>query len=480
MKQTWIAIACVLAAASSVDAADRFAIVGRAACGTSTCHGGVIDRGPAWNHSLSTWVANDPHAGAGMLLRDADSRAIVERLDPAAADSPTAFDAVLRHRCISCHVTATAEMCASSAPLDETVLASGVSCESCHGAAEGWLEVHVRVDWRGPQRFGPETGMIDTESIVGRAETCIRCHIGSRTADGLTRDMNHDLIAAGHPALRFDLLLYNENLPKHWETKSEVESTFGASAIRLRSVGRAINLAAAAALSSERASAHLSDRSVPWPELADYDCFACHQSLSIREYQLPSRDKEKSPLHVSNGLPIWNAWHTINQLQLRDDPNLLKKLSPHRSDPKQIAISGRSLANTYRNLAVEQTSASHSVGEALEATRAQLQGKPPVDWHQAAIQYLEIDAAVRDLANDKTIGSRGKQLLEMLGGTEQLLRFDPSPPVVGQTSRYDSPTQFDNDAFHNSALEVITATMNALPPNGSDTPTQSRSATNQP
>ena len=49
-------------------------LLGRAACATSTCHGGVIGQGPKWNHSLSTWIAKDPHAGAGLLLRDEDSR----------------------------------------------------------------------------------------------------------------------------------------------------------------------------------------------------------------------------------------------------------------------------------------------------------------------------------------------------------------------------------------------------------------------
>ena len=81
-----LAFGCCIDAASSMAQQPKF--IGNASCATATCHGGVIGQGPAWNHSLSTYLAGDPHAGAGILLRDSDSRAIVELLDRshAAAD----------------------------------------------------------------------------------------------------------------------------------------------------------------------------------------------------------------------------------------------------------------------------------------------------------------------------------------------------------------------------------------------------------
>jgi hypothetical protein len=111
-------------------------LIGNQSCATSTCHGGKVDSGPAWHHSFSTWMVHDPHAGAGLLLRDSDSRQIVMRLDPRAADSGDAYDNVLRTRCISCHVTVPASETLPAGPLQDSVLASGVSCESCHGPAE--------------------------------------------------------------------------------------------------------------------------------------------------------------------------------------------------------------------------------------------------------------------------------------------------------------------------------------------------------
>lgn len=439
--------------------------LGNTSCATSTCHGGVIGQGPPWSHSLSTWAANDPHAGAGLLLLDEDSRKIASRLDAAAANSDEAFHSVLRHRCISCHATVTPEQCEKTGLLDGAVLAAGVSCESCHGAAENWLDKHLEADFAGPKPFVErEVGkefepMNDTVTVVGRAETCVRCHVGSRTTDGLTRDMNHDLIAAGHPALRFDLLIYNENLPKHWGTQRDDEKRFNESAVRIRNVGRAINLAAAASLASQRASAHVSDHnSVPWPELADYDCFACHQSLSIREYRLPPTDKNgnKSPLHVSDGLPVWNAWHTVNQLDMRENRRALETLSPHKSDPENIARLGKQLAAKYRKVAAEKMAASLDPKAMLESPKKQLQEEPPVDWHQAAIQYLEIDAALRDLAKEEATAATAKQLLEQLRGSEQLLRFDQTRSE-SQFTRYHSPAKFDPDDFRVTVLKLLGA-----------------------
>tara|TARA_R110002073_G_scaffold310884_2_gene481725 strand:+ start:10432 stop:11826 length:1395 start_codon:yes stop_codon:yes gene_type:complete len=425
----------------NVMAAEPSPFVGNASCATSTCHGGAIGRGPAWNHSLSTWLANDPHANAGRLLYDRDSQAIVSRLDRSASGSREAYDAVLRQRCISCHTTATTSQTAASGRLSVEFLAAGVTCESCHGAAESWLVSHTHADW------DPATNesMREMDSIIGRGETCVRCHIGSRTEDGLVRDMNHDLIAAGHPALRFDLPIYLANLPAHWDSRRDRE--LDASHVRLRAVGRAINLAAAAKLSSERARDHLQDPTVPWPELSDYDCFACHQSLSIRDFQVPPSSKKKSPLHVSDGLPVWNSWHSVNQLELRDNVALLEKLSPHRSDPKQIAASGQSLAIKYRKLAQQLATETIDPRQELQSMQERLQNQPPpVDWHQAAIEYLELDALLRDL--------NASQAPDSLNELEYSLRFQLEPRPDTNVSLH-SPADFDSAKFRQTILRIL-------------------------
>ncbi len=438
--------------------------LGRSSCASATCHGGSIDRGPAWNHSLSIWNLEDPHSGAALLLREKASEHIVTMLDPAAAESPERYDNVLRTRCISCHATASPMDCEARGPIDDSFLAEGVSCEACHGPAEKWLESHIRVDWSGPERFAPTTGMRDTESIIGRAQTCVRCHIGSRSSDGLVRDMNHDLIAAGHPALRFDLVLYTESLSSHWNQSSPTELAFSDSAARTRSAGRAINLAAAAKLAGERAADHLKDSSVPWPELAEYDCFACHQSLSIDRFKLPPGETKKSVWHISDGLPIWNAWHAIHQLPR--EKLLIKALSPHRSDPELIVSSIARVVEAQLNIAEQITAADANPPKSLSALLSELKRDGVFDWHEAAIAYLDIDAALRDqekLPEQKQRASA--QRARLIDIVEPTLRFSrTSQPDTGQSMEqihYQSPARFNPEEFRRAISTALSTAIDS-------------------
>ena len=61
-----------------------------------------------------------------------------------------------------------------------------------------------------------QLGMVNTASELVRAKACSLCHIG-----GPDRDMNHDIIAAGHPALYFDYATYLKAYPKHWREETD-------------------------------------------------------------------------------------------------------------------------------------------------------------------------------------------------------------------------------------------------------------------
>lgn len=65
----------------------------------------------------------------------------------------------------------------------------GVSCESCHGAAEPWLRGHTRLDWSYAMRV--TAGMRDLKSLYVRANTCVACH----------QNIDKDLLKAGHRRL---------------------------------------------------------------------------------------------------------------------------------------------------------------------------------------------------------------------------------------------------------------------------------------
>jgi|GEM_PF-3420782 len=433
---------------------------GSSSCASATCHGGTVGRGPAWNDSYSLSRSADPHSTSGALLYDADSRRIVAAISPGATDD-LAYDIVLRERCISCHLTTKPEDIVSKLKLDLARVGEGISCESCHGQASDWLGPHVLASWTGPMRFEPHTGMLDTESLISRAEGCVRCHVGSRTADGMVRDMNHDLIAAGHPALRFDLLIYSDNMPHHWNDLGDVEQKFSGSAIRVRDVGRLVALSAAARLSAERATASLAKPSsgslshaiVPWPELSDFDCFGCHQSLLPRSYRLPSNVDGKPSLQISSGLPLWNAWYT-SDMATGSDPQML----PFRLKPggqQDWIAAANKIADLVSKRAQDAASAPTTDASArMVELRTKLNQRAPSDWNAAAAIYLQMEAAARNLAAQPATHSLGVNLARSLEtNVATLLRF--SDHEGKDDSRVRSPDHFDPTVFRTRMIEAL-------------------------
>lgn len=191
------------------------------------------------------------------------------------------------------------------------------------------------MDWHKLDRFTPATGMLDTRSLLARADNCARCHVGSRTAEGLIRDMNHDMIAAGHPPLYFDMFGHQARLPAHWDTTKEALGS--APPEQLASSIEALRtrvLLAAMQLSEER---RVDSADAPQPELSEFDCAACHHALELDGLRM-HRD--------SVGSPLWQPWYTAgrklessrDQLRL-DQPLLGQMLKSLSVSTKQRSIS---------------------------------------------------------------------------------------------------------------------------------------------
>jgi hypothetical protein len=108
----------------------------------------------------------------------------------------------------------------------------GVSCETCHNAAENWLLTHPRTDLKYEQKVA--AGMRDLKNLYVRANTCVACH----------QNLEPDLRAAGHPELTFELDGQCVTMPRHW---TETNRLHGAQAWL---VGQAAALREAAAQSS--------------------------------------------------------------------------------------------------------------------------------------------------------------------------------------------------------------------------------------
>lgn len=308
-------------AASRLASDRRREWVGNLSCGTVSCHGSPLARpeearrteGAAriWFGETTLILARhrrdpkapstqhgpgDPHAHAWRRLLEPRYQAM---LRAASGRADGSFDPAIARRCASCHDplglavgTGQAMQTADGEVLPP--ITRGIGCETCHGPAQRWLALHYQ------EGIEPSVlraaGMIDTKDLLVRARLCSTCHVGSPE-----HDLDHDLLAAGHPPLRFELAAYQAMIREpHWDEASRrmLEPSYE---VQLWAVGRL-----AAAEASLKLLAHRARRSIdkkvfylqdapfttevgrpdrepmsapPWPSWAEHNCLACHLPL---------------------------------------------------------------------------------------------------------------------------------------------------------------------------------------------------------
>jgi len=271
----------------------RWVGLSAASCATGSCHGGP--RGgldDVQSFAATIWSDRDPHAHAYEVLHDPRSRRMARLLGiPAAHES---------RRCLVCHSVQDA----SPDPLPELVLSDGVACASCHGDATQWKELHTLASWQATSvEERAALGYRDLSTPRARAETCLRCHVGDAE-----HEVDHDLIAAGHPRLFFEFAAYQRLEPRHWSPldKAETDPDFTP---RSWTIGQLVTLEAVARLVELRAARAAADleagRRLHWPELAEFDCYACHRSLGPTVGR-SAADFTRPP---APGSPSWQPWY---------------------------------------------------------------------------------------------------------------------------------------------------------------------------
>lgn len=262
--------------------------VGQGGCSSTGCHGaptGDPFRAPpgptTWSTSALVWLAADPHRNAYAALESPLAVRMMCLLTGEAAPGVPNVKATDEVRCLACHTNPVLAGEKGKDPHAKLLRQQGVGCEACHGNASGWLQSHTS--------FTPETraagyekgGMTKLYDLGERAVACAGCHVGApASADGTVplRDMNHDMIAAGHPKLNFDFATYQFMLPRHWFERDRTKPGSAADPdfeARAWLVGRVAHAEAACALTADRAA-----RANPWPEFAESSCVACHHTFN--------------------------------------------------------------------------------------------------------------------------------------------------------------------------------------------------------
>ncbi len=271
--------------------------LGARSCAAAACHGGV-EPDPRFAHSRRHeyvyWLDHDPHARAYQTLLNEKSARMLARLA-----LPTDRDIDKANRlanCFGCH-NPQPDQARQAATFYHR---EGVSCEMCHGAAERWIEPHVSAPWMTTKQQGGAAalGFVDTENVAVRARLCAQCHVGSPG-----REVNHDLIAAGHPVLKFEFAAYHEMLPKHWRDAAERQANPELER-QLWAAGQQASATAALELLASRVDRAVDDEpEAVWPEFAEYDCFACHHELVHPSW------RQQMAHRPSSGMADWGSWY---------------------------------------------------------------------------------------------------------------------------------------------------------------------------
>ena len=241
-------------AQGSAGAAGKY--TGPGGCAAASCHGSVQPRETTrvLQNEYSIWIAQDKHARSFNVLSNVVSSRMGRILGIGRPDQAA--------KCLVCH----ALYVASERQARSFELSDGVSCESCHGPASGWLGAHTIKDW--PHEKSVQLGMYDLQNYQHRAERCLTCHVGTTE-----KYVDHEMIAAGHPDLTFELDTFSSQMPRHWKYSQDEAWRL----VQAWSVGAAVQLREGLLRLSRRAA------SPGWPEYSELDCFACHHSLTSPE-----------------------------------------------------------------------------------------------------------------------------------------------------------------------------------------------------
>ena len=322
-----LASGCLMAA----DSVELSRYTGPGSCSSPSCHGGVQprDQTTVLQNEYSVWVVRDKHAHAFENLTNPVGTRIAKIMGLPSPDTAP--------RCLACHaLDVPADMRARTFDLTD-----GVGCENCHGPASAWLGPHTTRGWKYERSI--ELGLYDTRDLVKRTEKCLSCHLGTPE-----KTVDHELIAAGHPDLYFELDSFMSVMPAHWK-EVDTDPWF---AVRAMAVGQAVQLREQLKRVARESQGGI------WPEYAELDCFACHHNLTAAK---DSWRQERGYAGRRPGNPPFNLsrYVVFNHVIQDADPGATRDL---QGGIDQVSAGVTALNTDRKQVALDATSVSEQAG----------------------------------------------------------------------------------------------------------------------
>ena len=264
-----IAMLCTIATAFAADNPlpnrSPHTTIGTVNCTNSTCHGSTT----AWDDSnvlqneYTTWLRLDKHAKAYAVLLNEQSRSIAKKLGL----KEGAHEAKI---CLDCH----AHNPKPELRGERHIVSEGVSCEGCHGPADKYVRTHTVANTSHADNIA--NGLYPTDRPVAQAKLCLSCHAGDET-----RYVTHRIMGAGHPRISFELDTFAQLAPAHYKIDDDWRQRKGEfDNVRMWAISQAV--------ASQHLLNTLADpkrgRDGLFPELALFDCHACHHPMSEKKW----------------------------------------------------------------------------------------------------------------------------------------------------------------------------------------------------
>jgi hypothetical protein len=454
--RTLAALACVVTISQSAASgawSDRASrpqdLLGAQSCSSVSCHGQVEPQASATGplgQAYHLWQAHDPHARAGLRLMQPRFQEVLQRASHRADGSA---DPLVAKQCAKCHDPFS--ILEGEAPAEPTV-GHGIGCESCHGPARQWISKHYEQGV--PRQELLELGMVDTKNVLVRARLCAECHVGSAE-----NDVTHDMLAAGHPPLRFEMASHQALVTrKHWDDAPR-RLAQPDHEVQLWAAGRIASTEAALDLLQRRAMRAATDATLmnsdagrgAWPELAEYNCFACHRSLRAGVGTLPL---EPTANRASGTLP-WQRWNfeclpsssaDFDSAAQRLRAAMEKSLSPFPEDVARLAVEARAVLPGEIRCAP---------ADALFATVSDRRGR--FTWERACHEFAALSAMERSLRDHGLSSARPPQ--EKIARIGRSLSFTDNRfewPAVFTVSPSEESQPADTMSLDEVSLELRT------------------------
>jgi hypothetical protein len=461
-RRPWAIVVVLVAGVASGAEPQPRAPLGVSSCASAGCHAAAEAGHAPWQSSFTVWATRDPHSQAHRALEGPLAERIVAAIANRAGGGPQP-SATGHPACVACH-----------APSPGAALREGVGCESCHGAAGDWVVAHTLPGWK---TRGNAAGMVDLADPEACARTCTPCHVGGPLrADGATMEVSHDLIAAGHPRLAFELRSFKAGAPPHWRDRVALAAAGTVPAADVDPVGewatgRIVALEAylgqvarQSATVSGASGGLLADT---WPELSAFDCYGCHR-------QAVAAADRGQPVATSRGgvrlEPL--VWSLIDVAA----PDAGAELTALRSDIERgwwlPPDADRLRGAAARLAATVRTGRTGDAALVRQAVERAVATTDPANWDETVALVTMLEALLDDQRVKGMPGERTAAAAAAIADLRRLLTFEAQGSGATRV-RFNNPRAHDPAAVR-GALAAAAALVEGLSTRGPDAPARPR------